>query len=110
MMDFDKSKWIIDKHDLKPIRDNSGRRDNIYLQQSTSCKCFGKRSRDDLDNPVMKISFNRELSILATCKHPAIVPFVGFYEKEYFGFIFTKLIENGDLYDFLFDKRKKVLI
>ena len=78
----------------------------FQIQKSTKTKCAVKRTNESLLDVAMKRSFTREIETLARCQHPAIVPFVGFSEKNNYGFIYLVEMSNGSLASFLEKSRK----
>lgn len=78
----------------------------FQIQKSTNTRCAVKRTNESLLEVAMKRSFTREIETLARCQHPAIVPFVGFSEKNNYGFIYLVEMSNGSLASFLEKNRK----
>ncbi|KAK8837105.1 hypothetical protein M9Y10_037158 [Tritrichomonas musculus] len=110
MKPFIESDWRVDpkefKIDERRYYINAGYH-NIYFatQNSTGHKCIIKKTNTSLKDKHDIRSYDRNIYILATVDHPAIVPFVGFYEKDDFGFSIEEEIEKGNLYHLLEDKR-----
>ena len=114
MSDFDKSKWTLDPSDFTI---NKKRKEikagymssTFYTQKSTGLKCIIKKTNTKLssdDDDFTQRSFNAAISLFCTFKHPAIVPFVGFYEQKGFGYIVEEEIEKGSLFTILETIRK----
>lgn len=71
-------------------------------QKKTHINVVVKRTKYPLgSDPLFLRSFKREVELLATSDHPAIVPFIGFSQDETYGYIYLYEIENGSLYSFL---------
>lgn len=112
MIDFDKSKWTLDPSDFaidkQRKRIQAGYMSSTFsTQKSTSRKCIVKKTNSKLDddNNTRKF-FYTAVSVLATVNHPAIVPFIGFYEEKNHGYIVEEEIEKGSLANML-DKIRK---
>ena len=105
MIDLElQSKWELDPSDFKknPNKDNikSGyMTSEYYTQKSTSRRCIIKKTNRSLRNEETNKFYHQTLSIFSTIRHPAIVPFVGFYTKKNVGFIVEEEVENGSLRD-----------
>lgn len=103
MEPFDSSKWIVDPSDFEADperkeknRDGSCGVIHFCIQKNTNRKCVKKQTQQKLTVTIVRKHFDREVKILAKYNHPAIVPFIGYYEKK-FGYIYLELMENGSL-------------
>ena len=111
MKPFKESDWRVDPKDFKidESRDfiKAGYQDIYFCtQKTTGYKCVMKKTNCILKDQNMKRAYDRNIYTLATVDHPAIVPFVGFYEKDDYGFSIEEEIEKGDLLHLLKDKMK----
>ncbi|OHS96284.1 hypothetical protein TRFO_37557 [Tritrichomonas foetus] len=120
------SKWEVNVNDFKDLKGRSQEKGGygivkFVIQKSTNRKCALKKTTGSLLETEVKRSFTREVDLLSKCQHPAIVPFVGFCEKNNIGHIYLELIENGSLFscikksregkkDPLWDKTHKFII
>ena len=110
MKPFKKSDWRVDPKDFKidESRDRLevfGQVINFCTKESKRLKCVIKKTTYNLKDENTKIAYDKNIYVLSTVDHPAIVPFVGFYEKDDFGFLIEEEIEKGNLYHLLEDKR-----
>lgn len=123
---FDKSKWKQDPSNFekdkkrKPIQAGLVAV-SFFTEKSTNCKCVIKKTSQSLNEEDARKRFDACIYMLATNEHPAIVPFVGFYEEKNRGYIIEKEIEKGSLSsliekvrkgerDPLFDETHKLII
>ena len=104
MSKIDISKWEVDPSDFEPDPDRIGLKNsgangiiNFCVQKSTGIKCVKKKTIKRLKEEDVRRNFNREVDILGNYKHPALVPFIGYYEYKKSGFILLKTIEKGSL-------------
>lgn len=81
---------------------------SFQIQKSTKIKCAVKKTKECLrNNESAQRSFKREVEILATSHHPAIVPFIGFSIDDFgYGYIYLYEIENGSLESYLSNRSK----
>lgn len=111
MEEFDLSKWIVDKTNFvkdktrKSIYDGGGSAVSFWIQKGTKRKCAKKTTLNPLVEDFRK-HFDREILILAKYHHPAIIPFIGYYEEKNLGNIYLETMENGSLERFI-DKVNK---
>ncbi|KAK8897116.1 hypothetical protein M9Y10_015050 [Tritrichomonas musculus] len=101
--DLDISPWKVnpsdfqnEKDDKKQIKGGNGLV-TFVIRKSDGLKCVKKKTLKSLKDIETRRNFNREVTILGTFKHPALVPLIGYYEKKQSGFIFLKAIEKGSL-------------
>lgn len=90
MIDFDKSKWLLNQSDF--VKDKKKKEirggymtTGFYTQKSTNRKCVIETTIEMLKDEATERNYKRSVSILATNQHPAIIPFVGFYENKNHG-------------------------
>ena len=102
-------KWRVNKEDFVKIKNAGKKYDKItkkggfnlikfYIQKSTNRNCVEKETKLDLSDNDTRKQFYREVEIYSKYRHPAIIPFIGYYEDEA-GHIFLELAENGSLFD-----------
>lgn len=99
--DIDLSQYLVEESDFIPDptrkeinKDGGYGTISFKIQKNTNRKCAKKNVKL---NSQIKGFFYREVKILATQQHPALVPFVGYYTQRNSGNIFLETIENGSL-------------
>lgn len=101
---IDISKWEVDPSDfeLDPDKGTSKKSGangivTFCIQKSTGKKCVKKKTIKRLKEEDVRRNFDREVHILGTHKHPALVELIGYYEQKKSGFIILKTIDKGSL-------------
>lgn len=94
------------KDDTRPTISSGYGCVSFMVQKNTKIPCAVKRTNESLLGVDMKRSFTREIETLGKCQHPAIVPFIGFAEKNNFGYIYLVEMKNGSLQTILEKARK----
>lgn len=119
MEKFNPEKWIVDVSDFEkdPKRKTANKEGGcgvvtfwIYKPKDKNNKWYNtkcaKKSIKKLGGDT-KTRFDREISILATYQHPAIVPFIGYYiTPKNAGFIYLQAMEYGSLRDVIVKNNK----
>ena len=70
---------------------------NFCTQKSTGRKCVQKQFPHKEKGEPMRKSYRHAIRILSKVDHPAIVPFIGYYEKDNSVFLIEEEIEKGNL-------------
>lgn len=76
----------------------------FLTEKSTKRRCVHKLTKSSLSS--QEITFNREVEILASCNHPAIVKFIGYDIVKKKGGIYLEEAEKGSLNDFILECKK----
>ncbi|KAK8837102.1 hypothetical protein M9Y10_037155 [Tritrichomonas musculus] len=110
MNPFKESDWSVDPKDFVINKDRKCIKAGyqcVYfgIQRSTKHKCVIKQTHQTLKEEKAKRAFDRNIYTLATVDHPVMVPFVGFYEKNNYGFSIEVEIEKGSLLYYLEERR-----
>lgn len=86
------------ENDREPIKSNYCTI-SFCTQKSTGRKCVQKQFPIKEKSEQMRKSYHHVINVLSKIEHPAIVPYIGYYEKDNSIFLIEEEIEKGNLYD-----------